>query len=967
VLFASTANNLVLASNGIPIPSLVPAWFNVYLRDRSNQTTTLISLSTKGATGGNGSSFPAMLSTNNQYVLFESSANNLVAGDTNNASDVFLRDLANGITWLVSAGTNGVPGNGASRSAVMTPDGRYVAFVSEAFDLVANDTNKIADVLVRDMQTLTTSLISVGAISTNPPSNVPVSSSESPEITPDGRFVAFSSTATNLVSGVANVGDIYVHDRLAGTNLWASSGMRAQLQSVAGKTNGLCYNLGLSADGKFVAYQASLSPLGIGTNSGIILRYGLESGVTDLIHTNAATAIPVAGETRNLDLTSDGGQVAFVANSNGLQATTTCVLVWNAASGLTKLVSGDLANTVTAVSMSGRPVLTPDGRYAAFVSSATNLATNLISGSWHLYVRDLFTDTTTLVDADTNGTGSSVTAATVPSLSADGRFVAFEAADGNLVSNDNNRRLDVFVRDLVAVTNELISTRHPTLASISPNAPSLLPALATSTDSLNPPSLSPAFVTSADGRFITYASEADNLVAGDTNGFRDVFVRDLANNTNFLVSCDPDGIAGNGVSTEPAISGNGRYVAFTSSATNLVAGDTNKMTDVFFRDLQTGITLLASLKSNGGPANNNSYSPSISSDGRWLLFRSQARDIVSGSFTGLENLFVRDMQSATTVALTTAGLSTGDLISSAMTPDGRFVAFIGYMPGVPGPPLIYVWDNLLAARVFTNTSGVGYSGFSSDGNLIAISTTTQMRIVDRAASTNWLVTPIAATSLPLSRFSEDGKWITYARYVAPWYQVFLYDIQNRTEFLVSHVLNSVSSGSGHSDSPDLTPDGRFVVYRTLATNIVTGMNGITRQIILYDRQTGLNTLVSASRFTGLPGDDNSLRARFSRDGQTLLMQSWASDIIANDSNSSGDVLARAIFTAVILPPAAPGQGLWLFWPFVLGNNYGVEFKNSLDDPVWQTMSGNITNNGVKAWAQDAWPTNSQRFYRILSF
>jgi Tol biopolymer transport system component len=623
VLFASTANNLLLSSNGLPIPSLVPAPFNVYLRDRSNQVTSLVSVNTNQTAGGNGNSIPAALSTNAQFVLFESSANNLVADDTNNATDIFLRDLTSGATSLVSVSTNGFAGNGASRSAVMTPDGRYVAFVSEAFNLVVGDANKIPDVFVRDMQTLTTTLISIGAVSTNPSPAVPFGGSESPEISADGRYVAFSSTATNLVPGVSTVGDIYVHDRVAGTNIWVSSGMRARLQTVTGKTNGVCYNLALSDDGKLVAYQASVSPLAAGANTGIILRYGLETGLTDLIHTNAPTSIPVPEETRTLDLTPDGSTIAFVANSNGVQATTTAVHIWNATSGLTTLASGNLSNSVTAGSLSARPVIDRNGRYVAFISTAPNLVTNLLSGLWHVYVRDLLTATTTLANAATNGTGSPVSPSAVVSLSDGGSVIAFEGGDGGLVSSDHNRALDIFVRDLNATTNELISAHHASLSSASAAGPSVLSA----------------FAASADGRFVAFASEVDDPTMGDTNGYRDVFVRDLAYGTNRLMSVTPDGMTGNGSSSEPAISGDGRFVAFASAATNLASGDNNGLTDVFVRDLQTGIMTLASLDSTGGPANSNSFAPSLSSDGRWLLFRSQAKDLAAGSFSGVENLF----------------------------------------------------------------------------------------------------------------------------------------------------------------------------------------------------------------------------------------------------------------------------------------------------------------------------------------
>ncbi len=947
VLFASTANNLVLNSNGIPISSLVPTRFNVYLRDRTDQTTVLISANTNGTAGGDDHSFPVAFSTNGQFALFESSASNLVAGDTNNATDVFVRDLNAGVTLPVSVGTNGWLGNGASRSAVMTPDGRYVAFVSEAFNLVSTDTNKIADVFVRDMQTMTTTLVSVGAVSTNPVFPFLVSGSDSPEITPDGRFVAFSSTATNLVPGVRTVGDIYVHDRLAGTNIWASVGMRPALQSVTGKTNGVCHNLALSADGKFVAYQASLSPLPSSTYSGIILRYGLETGVTDLIHTNATTSVPTAENTSNLDLTPDGQWIAFVANSNGVAGTTTCVQVWDAASGTTTLVSGNLSNAVPTGSISTRPILDSSGRFVAFLSNASGLVTNALPGAWHVYLRDLQAATTTLVDADPTGDGSLLTASTVPSLSGDTRFVAFESADGALVAGDSNHSLDVFVRDLVAGTNELISAHRPTLHSLTPNGPSLLSA----------------FSPSADGRLVAFASGADNLVADDTNGYLDVFVRDMATGSSILVSADPAGLNGNGLSFEPAMGGDGRYVAFTSHATNLATGDTNKASDVFVRDLQNGTTILASLRTNGtGAANSNSYSPTLSTDGRWLLFHSQAKDLASGAFSGSENLFLRDLQAATTRALTTAGV-----VSAAMTPDGRFVAFVGSIPGVYAMRL-YVWDSTLNALVFTNTTaGITNLAISPDGNRLAYCTSTALRIADRAAQTNWLVATLDSTSWPVPRFNADGHWLAYARFVSPFHQTYLYDVQNRAELLLSHGLDSGDPGGGNSDSPDLSPGGRFVAFRTLATNVVADASGITRQIVLYDRHTGLNTLVSASRFTGTPADDHSLRAIFSADGQTLLFQSWASDVVGNDFNHSGDVLAQAIFTAMILPPAVPDQGPLLTWPLLPGNGSRVQFKEGLNDLFWQDLPGSPTNDGWKAWLHDGPTTNAQRFYRVIVF
>ncbi len=148
VLFASTANNLVSGSGG-PLAAHFPPKLNVFLRDRTNGTTTLVSVDFMGLGGGNGDSAPRGISTNGQFALFESTAGNLVANDTNNAADVFVRDVVNGVTTLVSVSTNGGCANGLSRDSVMTPDGRFVAFSSLASNLVVGDTNGIADIFVR--------------------------------------------------------------------------------------------------------------------------------------------------------------------------------------------------------------------------------------------------------------------------------------------------------------------------------------------------------------------------------------------------------------------------------------------------------------------------------------------------------------------------------------------------------------------------------------------------------------------------------------------------------------------------------------------------------------------------------------------------------------------------------------------------------------------------------------------------
>jgi Tol biopolymer transport system component len=948
VLFASAAGNLVLTSNHTALRMPNPAVLNVYLRDRTNGTTALVSVNLTGTGGGNSDSLPVGVSTNGRYVVFESSASDLVAGDTNGVTDVFVRDLAQGTTVLVSASTNGGAGDNASRSAAMTPDGRYVAFVSAATNLVAGDTNGIADVFVRDLQAGVTMLASVGA--------KPVTgkgSSESPDITPDGRYVAFYSTATNLGAGVPNAQDIYVRDLVGGTTVWASVGAQAAAVSVRQNSSLACYNHAISADGRFVAYETSPASGSSSLWPGLILRYSLDTGLTDLVHTNAAVQPVVSLDMRNLDMTPDGQRIVFVASTNGTSGATTCILLWDAITRDATLVSGDLNNQVATNCTCDWPTIDPAGQFVVFSSTATNLTTNVVSGGSHLFLRDVQAGVTTLLD----GVGSLIDPLIMPQLSADGRFVAFECGDANLFSNDRNRDSDVVVRDLTTGSVELISARNASLPSLSPNGPSLLAGAC----------------ASADGRYVVFASEADNLVANDTNQCRDVFLRDQLNGTNILVSVGTNGFTGNGLSFEPAVSGNGRFVAFTSHADNLVAGDANRASDVFVRDLQTGGTTLVSVNASGvGSGNKESYSAQVSADGKYVLFRSKAANLTAGTFTGTDNLFLRNLQAGTTYALTTNGVS-----CAAMTSDGACVAFVDMVGTSSGA--LYVWASSSGARVYTNSaSGLTAAAISPDGNRIAYragSGTMGIYIADRSAGTNWIVCSNSPASRLGLRFSADNRFLAYAATVSQTNQVKLYDCLGGTNLLVSRSYDSGSPANGASDSPDISADGRFVAYRSAASNLVPGDTNGVPDVLLFDRQTGRTTLLSASGFGCFAANNRSLCPVFSADGQTLLFQTWATDVVGGDFNHGSDIVAYSLYSsspiplfyAAMYPGSPPGGSPWITWPAVPGWSYRVQFRNSLDEPGWQELIGSVTIVGNQGYCQDLAPAATQRFYRIVGF
>ncbi len=372
VLFTSAANNLALTTSNTPFSTAYPPRLNAFVREPTR--TALVSVNLAGTGGGNGDSIATDLSADGRYALFESSASDLVAGDTNNCGDVFWRDLDTDTTRLVSAGRNGAAANGASRESVMTADGRYVAFVSEANNLVPDDTNGIADVFVADLLSNTVSLVSVGAMSTN--AAAASGGSSAPDITPDGRYVVFCSTATNLVPGVRLGGDIYLRDLLAETTYWVSEYARTQLRVVMGisnTTDAVLCNPMISDDGRYVVYRASPGVSSSKMTSGLILRYSLETASSEVLYANA-NVVPAcaADEARSLDMTPDGRFVAFVANTNGSTSGTTCICVCDALTGRITLASGDQANQVPRDSICGWPSIDPTGRYVAFMSPLTN-------------------------------------------------------------------------------------------------------------------------------------------------------------------------------------------------------------------------------------------------------------------------------------------------------------------------------------------------------------------------------------------------------------------------------------------------------------------------------------------------------------------------------------------------------------------------------------------------------------------
>jgi Tol biopolymer transport system component len=937
---------------------------NVFLYDRTNGTTTLVSVNTNGAGGGNGDSFAVAISTNGQFALFESAATNLVAGDSNGVNDIFVRDVSNGVTTLISVSAGGGSGNGVSRNSTMTPDGRYVAFVSSATNLVAGDTNGLPDIFVRDLQLSNTILVSVGAEYAE---SAPTNSSEAPDISDDGRYVVFSSTATNLVPGVATTQEIYVRDLVGGVTIWVSANSQTITQSMYGLTNEISSDYVISADGQYVAYVAGVTNIGSWNPSGALIRYHVLTGATDIVSTNAVGATAGYGlESRTLDMTPDGNFIAFVTNQMvGLSASAPpdALMVWNAQSNTTTQVSSSSSSNSSVNPDYFWPQLSDDGRYVAFFTSVSNLTADPTISGIHLYVYDSVATSFSLVDPRTNGTTPAYFPPNPPSLTSNGQIIAFESFDPSLAANDANCAYDVFVCNVTNSTLELISTAAPVLPSVTPVGQSLISA----------------FSVSANARYIAFVSAADDLVTNDANFYRDVFVHDLLTGSNTLVSVATNGYSGNYPSSDSAISSNGQYVAFTSSASNLVANDTNFARDVFLRDLIGGTTTLISVNTNGtGPGNADSFSPIISANGRYILFRSLATNLAPGipsnsyssgfNSSGGESLFRRDTQLGTTFALFTNKTYSGLVV--ATSPDGRFVAYGGV--GLTN----YVWDMQTTNRIYTNSSSVEALAISADGTKLAYASNSQTTsanfqvfYVNITSNTIVALGNGANTSQPGLQFSANGQYLVFNSGGSGPNQVVLFNTQTGATNLVSRAYNSSLGGNGSSDFATISPNGQYVAYRSLASNLVPNdFNGVA-DVFLYNQSSGETTLMSVSQYGSFSANNHSFAPVFSADSQTLLLTSWASDLVSQDFNQSGDVFGFSLYDSnsepsLIITIIAPGT---VTWPAVAGKNYQVQFKNNLTDASWQIVNGNVSVVGGQAYLTDLAPAPTQKFYRVMAY
>jgi Tol biopolymer transport system component len=362
---------------------------DVFVHEHSTGTTALVSVSLKG-TPGNGNSNSASISADGRYVVFDSLASNIVAGDTNSIGDVFVRDLSTGQTSLVSVIAGGDPGNGYSGTGLISADGQHVAFYSQASNLITGDTNEAGDVFVRDLSTGQTTRVSVASDGSQARAREKAGSSPS-AISGDGRFVVFGSYATNLVPGDTNgEGDVFVHD------MQTRETVRVSVNSRDRQANDASSGGSITADGRLVAFSSIASNLAGGDDNGQydVFVHDMQTGVTRLVSLSSKGS---QGNLASINgvLSPDGRLVFFESEASNLVPgddnappgfAAADIFVHDLSTGLTKLLSvnsdGEQGNH-----SSYRPVLSPDGRYLMFSSYATNLVRDDTNKATDAFVR----------------------------------------------------------------------------------------------------------------------------------------------------------------------------------------------------------------------------------------------------------------------------------------------------------------------------------------------------------------------------------------------------------------------------------------------------------------------------------------------------------------------------------------------------------------------------------------------------
>ncbi len=729
---------------------------NVYVRDRLLDATILVSRADGPAgAGANASSFEPSITSNGRWVAFQSVATNLASGTTEDVAHIYVRDLIAGTTRLFDRADNP---NGAiaddssgDPSITATPSNPIVAFTSAATNLDGATGNR-QQVYVRDAGTDLTTMVSRPDGETSTRGNL---DSLNATISTDATTVAFESAATNLVSGDLNTNDdVFVRDLITDDTTVVSS-----------FSNGDSRSPSISADGSVVAFVSSATNLSASDSNTRNDVYVRERNLAITVLASQGNGQVGDRESVQPSIAGSGGAVVFSSASTNLAppgTDTNGVADVFLRDGLffvpsTSVVSRPSSDTQSDgasedPSISRTPTGPDNHNLVAFVTAADNMGAD-DDDFTQVYARA----TGAAVDPPNaarhisrpTGTGAfrtgvnasflrsqGRTVENVSSVSADGRYTVFISEEDDLSAEDDDRQVNVFRRDNLTGETILVN-RADGPAGAAAGPPPSVPII------VGPAFTAGAPAISADGNRIAFTSFSTNLIPGDVNASPDVFVRDVAAGTTQLVSRQPDGSPIPEASSDAAISGDGRRVAFVTDFA--MDGDGLTASDVYLRDLTAGTTKLVSrIAPDGPPGNSDSFTPAVDADGSHVAFATSATNFSALPDANMgSDVWVRDLAagSTTLVSLDAAGDSTanGASFAPAIDAGGNRVAFASSATDLGGgtdpngaASDVFVRDvaaasTLLVSRTngpdgVSGNSGSGRPAIDSSGTRIAFET-----------------------------------------------------------------------------------------------------------------------------------------------------------------------------------------------------------------------------------------------------
>lgn len=933
---------VVFTSSALISPNDANGTSDVFLYDRTTERVTLISQNATKTGSAAGTSFNPVISFDGNYVAFISDANDLVAsmaGNTTQADNIFVWERSSGNITLVSRNADGTSGIEDSSAPSISDNGRRIAFQTQS-QLLFSDGGLVPDVYVWDRNQPDTPLIHVSRNRTGEASRT--QGANSPVISGDGNYVAFSSLYTNL-----NFGDT---NRSEDIFLWQASD--DSLVNLTGSGNGSSINPVISQDGSRVAFVSSASNFATDTNTVSdvfawtrtgVDEFGTPQGTIQLVSVNRAgtdSGNIVGGfgndaGSQNPMISRNGNAIAFISPSSNLVTDDTNnaidIFVRNLTTNQTVLVSrsssGEVGNAA-----SGNASLNADGTRIAFTSVATNLVNGDTNNQQDVFVRDISTNTTFLISrTPTGGVGNNASGTivgsigaltSVPIISNDGSTVTFVSLATDLTAEDTNALFDGFIVPIAAGNATLISRRD--------NDPNLVSRTGSGSSTVGANSVS------EDGRFIVFTSAAPEIVEGDTNGVSDVFLRDRQTGRNTLIS--RGSAIANGASGNAIISANGDYIVFTSAASNLVTGDNNNRSDLFWVNRRTGEIRLVTPGANASSAN-----PVISANGLIVAFTSTASNPAES-----QDVFVWNSADNSIVQI-----SRGEGVSEqpVMSEDGRYVAFISTASNLVaedtnGQRDVFVWDRNTNALTLVSRST---NGALSDGDSSEVSISSNGRkIAFTSTASNLTDNPGA---------DADGDE-----------DVFVRDLDTNTTIHVS-----VNQSGGYSTAPQtgssagfnarafnpvISGNGDFVVFTSDFDDLVTGDANGANDVFRRNLAAGTTQLVSVNRSgtasgSGTPGSDGgtgggsgqgSSTPNITRDGRFVVFNSFSNDLAAGDTNNALDVFVRDMLAEVTtlvsqnLDETNSGRGA-SFNPVISGNGSYIAFNSLATDLTIRDLNG----------------------------